>query len=240
MASNYLLNVMTKTIAFIPARGGSKSIKSKNIKPFFGKPLIHWNITELLGIDAIDEIIVATDSEEIAATAAISEKVKIYRRSAENAKDGSSTESVMLEYIKNKKLKEGDRFILVQATSPFTKRKDFEDGLALYESKGIDSVVAVVPFKRLVWSEDKKPLTFELNKRQRRQDFDNYYLENGAFYINSVKNIVNNKSRISGKFGFHIMPEFTALEMDEPMDWEIGEKMMENLLKKNNEEFCKL
>ena len=221
---------MKKTIAFIPARGGSKSIKGKNIKSFFGKPLIHWNIIELLGIDAIDEIIIATDSEEIARVAAISEKVKIYTRSAENAKDGSSTESVMLEYIERQKLDENVRFILVQATSPFTMRKDFEEGIALYESKEIDSVLAIVPFKRLVWSEEKKPLTFELDKRQRRQDFDTYYLENGAFYINSVKNIVENKSRISGKFGFHVMPEYTALEMDEPLDWEFGEIQMKQLI----------
>jgi len=229
---------MGKTIAFIPARGGSKSIKNKNIKPFFGKPLIHWNILELLGIEDINEIVVATDSDQIAKIAAISEKVTIYNRNAENAQDGASTESVMLEYIENQKLNLDDRFILVQATSPFTRRKDFEDGLKLYESEGIDSVLAVVPFKRLVWSEGKEPLTFELNKRQRRQDFDNYYLENGAFYINSVRNIIDNKSRISGKFGFHIMPEHTALEMDEPLDWKIGEIMMEDLLRKNNEEFC--
>ena len=221
---------MRKTIAFIPARGGSKSIKGKNIKPFFGKPLVHWNIIELIGIDAIDEIIIATDSDEIARVSAISDKVKVYKRSAENAKDGSSTESVMLEYIEHQKLDKNDRFILVQATSPFTKRKDFEEGIALYESEEIDSVLAVVPFKRLVWSEEKKPLTFELDKRQRRQDFDNYYLENGAFYINSVENIVKNSSRISGKFGFHVMPEYTALEMDEPLDWEFGEIQMKHLI----------
>lgn len=221
---------MKKTIAFIPARGGSKSIKGKNIKPFYGKPLIHWNIIELLGIDAIDEIVVATDSDEIAKLSIISKKVKIYKRSAKNAKDGSSTESVMLEYIESEKLNKDDRFILVQATSPFTKRKDFEEGLKLFESEGTDSVLAVVPFKRLVWSDEKKPLTFELDKRQRRQDFDNYYLENGAFYINSVENIVLNKSRISGRFGFHVMPEYTALEMDEPIDWHFGEIQMKQLI----------
>ncbi len=226
---------MRKTIAFIPARGGSKSIKGKNIKPFFGKPLIHWNINELVAIDDIDEIIVATDSEEIAKTASIANKVKVYRRSEENAKDGSSTESVMLEYIEREKLDPETTFILVQATSPFTKRSDFEEGLAMYNSTEFDSILAVVPFKRLVWSEAKKPLTFELDKRQRRQDFDTYYLENGAFYVNSVKNIVENKSRISGKFGFHIMPEHTALEMDEPLDWEFGEIQMKHLIQ--NKEF---
>jgi CMP-N-acetylneuraminic acid synthetase len=127
--------------------------------------------------------------------------------------------------------------MLVQATSRFTKRSDFETGLKQYNEEKFDSTLAVVPFKRLVWSEGKKPLTFELNKRQRRQDFDDFYLENGAFYINSVENITKNKSKISGNSGFHIMPEHTALEMDEPLDWKIGEIVMEDLLSKDKNEF---
>lgn len=221
---------MSKTIAFIPARGGSKSIKLKNIKLFYGKPLIQWNINELIALDHIDEIVVATDSREIELGIEPNPKVKIYHREAENAQDGSSTESVMLEYIRNAQMDDDDVFMLVQATSPFTKKSDFEEGFALFEKKETDSVLAVVPFKRLVWSEDKKPLTFDLDKRQRRQDFDTYYLENGAFYINTVKNIVENKSRISGRFGFHIMPEYTALEMDELIDWDFGEIQMKKLI----------
>jgi CMP-N-acetylneuraminic acid synthetase len=90
-----------KTIAFIPVRGGSKSIPLKNIKPFCGKPLVCWSIEALEGCDLIDEIIVATDSDKIEETvlAQSYKKTKIYRRSAENACDTASTESVMLEYI---------------------------------------------------------------------------------------------------------------------------------------------
>lgn len=116
---------MPKTIAFIPARGGSKSIKLKNIKPFYGKPLIEWNINELKEIDEIDEIIVATDNDKIATTANTDKKVIIYNRSKENSQDHSSTESVMLEYINKKNLNDLDTFILVQATSPFTQKKIF-------------------------------------------------------------------------------------------------------------------
>jgi CMP-N-acetylneuraminic acid synthetase len=224
---------MGKTIAFIPARGGSKSIPLKNIKSFYGQPLLLWNIKELLHVSEIDEIVVATDSEQIAKIAKIDSKVSIYYRNELNAKDGSSTESVMLEYITAKSLSPDDTFILVQATSPFTQQSDFEKGLSLYNEENIDSVLAVVPFKRLVWSEEKKPLTFDLDKRQRRQDFDTYYLENGAFYVNSVENIVANKSRISGRFGFHIMPDHTALEMDEPLDWAFGEIQMKKLIDNN-------
>ena len=89
------------TIAFIPVRGGSKSIPLKNIKLFCGKPLVCWNIEALEDCDLIDEIIVATDSDKIEETVLAQpyKKTKIYRRSAENACDTASTESVMLEYI---------------------------------------------------------------------------------------------------------------------------------------------
>ena len=74
-------------IAFIPVRGGSKSIPLKNIKSFCGKPLVCWNIEALERCDAVDQIIVATDSDAIADVVATRHyaKTNIYRRSAENA-----------------------------------------------------------------------------------------------------------------------------------------------------------
>ena len=90
-----------KTIAFIPVRGGSKSIPLKNIKPFCGKPLVCWNIEALENCPEVDQIIVATDSDEIWTIVEKQryKKTTLYRRSAENASDTASTESVMLEYI---------------------------------------------------------------------------------------------------------------------------------------------
>ena len=91
-----------KKIAFIPARGGSKSIPLKNIKLFCEKPLIYWNLLALQQ-SVINEIIVATDSQVIKDTVLAFgfAKVKVYNRLGENAQDTSSTESVMLEYINN-------------------------------------------------------------------------------------------------------------------------------------------
>ena len=85
-------------VAFVPARGGSKSIPEKNIKMFCGKPLIFWNLQELQNSN-VDEIIVATDSDKIKSVVNSFNfsKVKIYERSIENTQDTSSTESVMIE-----------------------------------------------------------------------------------------------------------------------------------------------
>lgn len=226
---------MIQTIAFIPARGGSTSIKLKNIKLFYNKPLILWNIEALLAVDNIDEVIVATDSQAIADCVKGIEKVKVYWRKAENAQNESSTESVMLEYIEAERLSSGITFMLVQATSPFTKTEHYQNGLTAYRNTDFayDSMLACVPFKHLVWSKRAEALTFDPNNRQRRQDFEGNYLENGAFYINSVKNIVKSKSRISGKIGFVEMPEYTFLELDEPLDWKIGEMIMHEVQQGN-------
>ena len=90
-----------KTIAFIPVRGGSKSIPLKNIKLLCGKPLVLWNVEALEACRQVDEIVVATDSDVIAETVSCGNyrKTKVYRRLAQNATDTASTESVMLEYI---------------------------------------------------------------------------------------------------------------------------------------------
>ena len=225
---------MQKTIAFIPARGGSTSIKLKNIKLFYGKPLIQWNIEALLKIDEIDEIIIATDSKEIAKVVKEQNqdhRLKIYWRKPENAENSSSTESVMLEYLDVALLEPKDIFILVQATSPFTLSQHYKEGIQLFKNSDLkyDSILGCVPFKHPVWSKQGKALTFDPTNRTRRQDFEGCYLENGAFYVNSVAGVLKDQNRLSGKVGFIEMPEYSALEMDEPLDWKIGEMVMEEV-----------
>ena len=89
-------------IAFIPVRGGSKSIPLKNIKILAGMPLVYWTANAANEALCIDKVIIATDSEKIKET--VKElnlsKVEIYDRDKQNAQDTSSTESVMLEYIR--------------------------------------------------------------------------------------------------------------------------------------------
>lgn len=116
-----------KTIAFIPVRGGSKSIPLKNIKSFCGKPLVCWNIEALEVCPEVDEVIVATDSDDIWNTVKSRnyKKTTLYRRSAENASDTASTESVMLEYINYACLAEACVFMLVQATSTAYRNQAF-------------------------------------------------------------------------------------------------------------------
>lgn len=219
---------MERIIAFIPVRGGSKSIPLKNIKDFCGKPLVYWNLMELQNVTTIDQIIVATDSEQIESvvTSFGFTKVKVYRRSIENASDAASTESVMLEYIQHAQLLINDVLMLVQATSPLTERKHFYEALELYQSGKFDSVLTCVRNYRFFWNADGTSINYDYKNRPRRQDFSGELMENGAFYINRVDNILKSQNRLCGNIGIYEMPEYTAFEIDEPDDWCILENLM--------------
>lgn len=217
-----------KVIAFIPVRGGSKSIPLKNIKPLCNKPLVCWNIEALENCALVDEIIVATDSEQIISTVCERNypKTHIYRRSAQNATDTASTESVMLEYIENANLPQDNIFMLVQATSPLTQTQHFTEALQMYSEGNYDSMLTCVRNFRFFWNSDGTSSNYDYRNRPRRQNFEGQLMENGAFYINTVANIRTSGNRLSGKIGIYEMPEYTATEIDEPDDWVIIENLM--------------
>lgn len=220
-----------KTIAFIPVRGGSKSIPLKNIKLFCGKPLVCWNIEALENCPMVDEVIVATDSDEIWNTVEKQnyKKTILYRRSAENACDTASTESVMLEYINYAQMPDDDIFMLVQATSPLTETKHFTEALQMYNKAQYDSIITCVRNYRFFWNEDGTSMNYDYMNRPRRQNFNGMLMENGAFYINTVGNVKESGNRLSGKIGIYEMPEYTATEIDEPDEWIV----LENLMRKH-------
>ncbi len=215
-------------IAFIPARCGSKSIPFKNIKDFCGKPLIFWNLEALQNSLNIDEIYVATDCKEIKDVVNDFKlsKVKVYNREPRNAGDAATTESVMLEFIENNNFNNDDLLFLVQATSPLTQTKDFDKALRRMKSDRADSLLTCVRTRRFYWSDNATPLNYDYLSRPRRQDFDGMFMENGAFYINSIANIKKGKNRLNGNISIYEMNDFHAIEIDEDDDWIIAEALM--------------
>ena len=220
--------------AFIPVRGGSKSIPLKNIKILNEKPLVFWTAYAANNADCIDKVIIATDSEEIKNTVKTFNlnKVEIYDRNPENASDTSSTESVMLEYINQSTLKDDDLFFLIQATSPMLKSEHIDNMYNKFIQSSFDSMFSGVREKQFHWIETEnevKPINYDYRNRPRRQDFNGIIAENGACYINSVGNIKRDKCRLSGQIGTFELPSYTAYEIDEPVDWLIIETMMKNI-----------
>ncbi len=223
-------------IAFVPVRCGSKSIPFKNIKPLCGKPLVYWVLNALQHSKKIDVIFVATDCNEIKEVVNTFEfsKVKVYDRSPENAVDTASTESVMLEFIEKNSFNKKYNFILVQATNPFVKSDNFDEALELLSKSKADSLITCARTKRFFWTKEGKSINYDYLNRPRRQDFEGTFIENGAFYISSIKNILNSKNRLFGKIVVYEMPEYTSVEIDEDDDWLIAEKLIQKYIIKKS------
>ena len=223
-------------IAFIPAMCGSNSIPLKNIKPICGRPLLYWTAKAACECKDIDLVYIATDSPKIREVAegfrqeageGIWEKIRVVDRSGQSADDRASTETAMLEFAGAYGF---DNIVLVQATSPMLRASDLEGGFALFRQPDTDSVLSVVRQRRFLWREDGRtavPVNYDVFHRPRRQEFDGYLMENGAFYITSKENLLTYQNRISGNIKTYEMEEDTAYELDEPDDWVIVGALME-------------
>lgn len=216
-------------IAYIPVRGGSKSIPLKNIKNLCGRPLVYWVVKAAGECKDIDVIYVATDSEVIKRTVEefFFNKVKVIERSKESASDTASTEMAMLEFSSQYSF---DNIVLIQATSPMLTAEDLTRGFEKFQEKDTDSVLSVVRQKRFNWEEDEegyaKASNYDIFHRPRRQEFDGYLVENGAFYITSRAALLKYRNRVSGRIRAVEMSENSFLEIDENMDWEVTEYLL--------------
>lgn len=227
---------MTRKIAFLPLRGGSKGIPGKNIRPLAGRPLAYWVLDAASTCDEIDCVYVATDDDAIADTIRRypSGKVEVISRSAESATDTASTEFAMLEFARSH---EAETIILLQATSPLLEAQHLSEAISLMKELRADSLLSVVPQKRFAWQDSQglgTPVNYIPARRPRRQEFAGMLIENGAFYITSREALLASECRISGRIGLYRMPESTYVELDEREDWEIIERLLEMRLTKTS------
>lgn len=230
---------MDKYVAFIPVRGGSKSIPLKNIREINGRPLVYWTLDAAVQCPKIDRVYLCTDSEKIREKVqeyiqanACGEKLRCIDRPAETATDTASTESAML-YFGNT-YNDFEHIILIQATSPLLQASHLTEAITGYEGGEYDSVLSVVRQKRFCWEQREdsfQPINYDFRNRPRRQEFDGYLVENGAFYINTRENLLRDECRLSGKVYAYEMDEETYFEIDEPSDWIV----IEHLLKKKTQ-----
>lgn len=220
-----------KILVIIPARGGSKGIPHKNIKPLAGKPLIYYTIDVARQIVADEDICVSTDDSEIIQCV---EKYGLkvpFIRPAELATDTAGTYEVLLHALNFYELqgKWYDVVLLLQNTSPFRTAKQVKEALTLYQSD-IDMVVSVKEC-----SANPYYCVFEENHEgylnickgdgniTRRQDAPKVYEYNGAIYVinsHSLKQKPLNKFTRRIKY---VMDEQSSLDLDTMNDWRMAE-----------------
>ena len=221
--------VPPRVVAFIPVRGGSKSIPGKNIRLLAGQPLLHWTCRAALGAHTVSQTFVCTDSDDIAAVARqiVDAKLAVIGRSPETATDTATTESALLEFARATAF---DVVVLVQATSPLLRSDDLDGALEKMEREGWDSILSVTREHRFRWEQDKdgaaRPANYDPASRPRRQDWGGEMFENGAFYITRRSALLDSGCRVSGRIGAWEMPPETRRERDEPQDWLVADALL--------------
>lgn len=219
-----------KRIAIIPARGGSKRIPNKNIKDFFGKPIIAYSIEAALSSGMYDEVMVSTDSESIKEVALKYGANVPFMRSEENSNDFATTVDVLLEVLEWYK-QSGQEFnsaTCIYACAPFTSAGLLKDSFKLLE-KDVDCVFPVLPYshpiQRALEMSDKGKIApfFDADITARTQDFKKSYHDAGMFYSFDVNRLFENKSlRTQNTFAMEIN-ELHAQDIDNENDWQLAE-----------------
>lgn len=222
-----------KSLAIIPARGGSKGLKDKNILDFNGKPLIAWTIESALTSGAFDSVIVSTDSERIAEVSKQYGAEVPYLRPAELATDNALVKDVIIDVVNwIKKEKEGfDSFCLLQPTSPLRKNFDIKRSKDLLSENSAGAVIGVCesefPIETINFlPEDNNMKDFlrdDLRSGFNRQEKRVHYRINGAIYWSKIDYFINNMGFYNDETFAYIMPQERSVDIDSELDFAYAE-----------------
>ncbi len=229
-----------RILALIPARGGSKGIKNKNIISLDGQPLISYTIECGLNSRYIDDVVVTTDSEIIAETALQYGAQVPFLRPEELAKDTSPTiESVLHAICALRDLgKEYDSMILLQPTQPLRTSEDVDlsiEEFYKHDQRPLISVSLVNDhpiLMRLINEDGKLEKLIPANQDCRRQDMPPYYRINGCIYISRIADLNESTCFSNYEIPF-IMKQSHSVDIDEPADLAVAEYYLANRHKSN-------
>ncbi|SCY25423.1 pseudaminic acid cytidylyltransferase [Butyrivibrio sp. INlla14] len=218
------------SVAIITARGGSKRIPKKNIKEFCGKPILAYSIEAALKSGAFDEVMVSTDSQEIADIAREYGAVVPFMRSEANSNDVSTTADVLEEVISEyeKIGKDFDTLACIYPTAPFVTGEKLSDAMKKMQESGADALVSVVKFgfppqRAFVIRNEKVCYQYPEYERARSQDLEKIYHDCGQFYILKKKALYQYHSLIVPNTIPYEIPEEEVQDIDTMSDWKIAE-----------------
>ena len=223
-----------KILVIIPARGGSKGIPHKNIKPLNGKPLIHYTIDEAREIVSDEDICVSTDDPEIIMCVEDYGLKVPFVRPEELATDTAGTYEVLLHALNfyEKQGRHYDVVLLLQNTSPFRKAEQIKEALKLY-TPDVDMVVSVKecaanPYY-CVFEEDNNGYLHVCKGDGnifRRQDAPKVYEYNGAIYIMNAERLKTTHMHKMQKRVKYVMDEMSSFDLDTMTDWNMAESII--------------
>lgn len=225
-----------RILAVIPARGGSKGLPGKNIKPLLGKPLIGWTIEQAKESKYIDRIIVSTDDKEIAEVSLSFGAGVPFTRPPELATDDAKTVDVVMHSINYlESINDSyDIIVLLEPTSPLREVYDIDTALEmLVQNPQAESIVGIAKVESqhpsfIVKLHDKfiKPYSNENFRILRRQDIETLYYYEGSLYIFYTYSFKNRKQYYHEKTMGYVVPKWKAFEVDDEVDFMIVEEIL--------------
>ncbi len=219
-----------KNIAIITARGGSKRILNKNIKDFCGKPILEYSIEAALKSGVFEEVMVSTDSVEIADVARKCGAAVPFMRSEKNSDDFATTADVLLEVLKEYKSRgrEFEAVCCLYPTAPFITEKKLQDANALLQQETVTSVISVTeysfPVQRAFLVENGLVRYIdEKNAKKRSQDLSPVYHDCGQFYFVETDALIGEKTLVTKHTAPFIVSSLQVQDIDTLTDWKLAE-----------------
>ncbi|REK60383.1 MAG: acylneuraminate cytidylyltransferase family protein [Bacteroidetes bacterium] len=208
-----------KFVSIILARGGSVGIPKKNLIDLNGKPLIHYTANASLA-SQVSETWVSSNCIEI-----LEEAIKLgcstISRPDHISKSDSKSEDALLHFAQHVDF---DGLVFIQPTSPLLKSEDINSALEMMND--YDSVFSAYKEHWIPeWNLNNTPKDWDFHNRPMRQDVPETYVENGAFYITTKKQLLASKLRYSGNIGIFNMPKIRSFQIDTKEDLEIVSKL---------------
>ncbi len=226
-----------KNLCIIPARGGSKRIPRKNIKPFMGKPIMAYSIEAALKSGIFDEVMVSTDDDEFAEVARQYGAKVPFMRSAATANDYATTEDVLIEVLDEykKQGREFDNICCLYSTAPFVTSERLCEAFSNMQQENADAIFTVVaysyPIQRCLHIVDGKiGMKWPEYQTARSQDLETVYHDAGQFYFARVPQLRIEKDLWMKNCIPLILPETEVQDLDTLTDWQMAE-MKFHLLK---------
>lgn len=220
-----------KYLVVIPARGGSKGIPHKNIKPLGGKPLIYYSIDVARQFTTDENICVTTDDPEIISVVEQHDLKVPFVRPAELATDICGSSEVIqhaYQFFAAKGI-QYDAIVLLQPTSPFRKVEFVKEAVALYD-ESIDMVTSVRPAACNPYYdgfEENEDGLLQISKGYgtiaRRQEAPKVWQQNGSIYVINPKSLIEKGMGGFTKIKKYAMPETYSVDLDTMLDWKMAE-----------------
>ncbi len=225
--------VETGILAVIPARGGSKGIPRKNVRPVGGKPLLGWTIEAARASRRVERVAVSTDDPEIAAVArrfGAGGHRPTRPASAATPPPASRHCGTPWSISGASRDMRPRSLVFLQCTSPLTAPEDIDGTIEAMERQGADTALAVVPFHYFLWRRDDSGDGLGINHDRRvrplRQEREPQFLEAGSVYVMKADGFRRAGHRFFGKTALHEVPAERRWEIDEPVDLDIAEVLL--------------